>query len=288
MPYNGVGGFDPLPPPTYPAVAGDTIRAAYFNAVIDDIRAGLALTLVRDGQAPITGNVDLTNHKFTNALNATANQEFTTLSQTVAAYLSRTVDVWVSDSSGANRLFFASSASTSYRGYSAIPHRFIGNSGTLIANTNDDGRLTAGADATAPADVTRLGQVNAAIAVGVTTATTNATTAATNNATAAAAAAALGGTSQSYQDVFASRAAGVTYTNSTGRPIVVIATGVSSGGSPQQGSLTGSVNSAIIYYTSPFSNAGNYEHTISFIVPIGATYSVALANLALSRWTELR
>jgi hypothetical protein len=161
MPYNGTGGFDPLPPPTYPAVAGDTIRAAYFNAVIDDIRAGLALTLVRDGQAPITGNVDLTNHKFTNALNATANQEFTTLAQTTAAYIARATAVWQTSADTKERFFFDVNASTYIRGHGASPVLFANAAGSVIGAISSTGVLSTTADAVTAADIPRLGQVQA-------------------------------------------------------------------------------------------------------------------------------
>jgi hypothetical protein len=44
MPYDGSGNFIALPPPTYPAVAGQLVRADYFNAVINDIINGLTVT----------------------------------------------------------------------------------------------------------------------------------------------------------------------------------------------------------------------------------------------------
>lgn len=164
MPFNGTGGFDPLPPPTYPAVAGEVIRAAYFNAVIDDLKAGLSQVLVRDGQAPITGNVDLTGHKFTNAANAGAPQEFTTLAQTGAAYLPRAVDAYATSSDGKGRLYFQNNAITYIRGYGASSAVLINNTAdATIATFKQDGRMSLAADATASDDVPRYAQVQAMV-----------------------------------------------------------------------------------------------------------------------------
>lgn len=164
MPFNGTGGFDPLPPPTYPAVAGEVIRAAYFNAVIDDLKAGLSQVLVRDGQAPITGNVDLTGHKFTNAANAATGQELTTLAQNDLKYLTRAVGAYATSSDGKSRLFFVGNGATYVRGHDATTPFAVENAtGVAIASFQNDGRVSCTADATAPEDLTRLGQVQAMV-----------------------------------------------------------------------------------------------------------------------------
>lgn len=55
MPFNGSGTASPPNPPTFPAVSGQTIEAAKFNATINDIYASLTQTIVKDGQTVITG-----------------------------------------------------------------------------------------------------------------------------------------------------------------------------------------------------------------------------------------
>lgn len=55
MPYNGAGVFSPLNPPNFPAVSGQVISAAYFNAVINDLIAGLTQAVAKDGQSTIAG-----------------------------------------------------------------------------------------------------------------------------------------------------------------------------------------------------------------------------------------
>lgn len=65
MAYNGSGTFQSLPPPDYPAVAGEVIYAARFNAVIQDILDGLSQAFVRDGQAAATGNFNMNSFRLT-------------------------------------------------------------------------------------------------------------------------------------------------------------------------------------------------------------------------------
>lgn len=55
MPFNGSGTASPLNPPTFPAVSGQTIEAAKFNAIINDLYACLTQCVTKDGQTVITG-----------------------------------------------------------------------------------------------------------------------------------------------------------------------------------------------------------------------------------------
>lgn len=199
-------------------------------------------------------------------------------------FLSKIVDVWVTSSDAYERFYFGNGGVTDIKGHGDPCIRFRNSAGTVIGQWRSSGECEGSVDATSGTAFPRLGQVNTAIATSqaaaVAAATAAATTAAQNSA--------LGGPAQSYQNVIGSRAAGVDYTNSTGRPILVIAAGISGGGSPQQGVIFGTVDGVEVIYTSPFSNAGNYVHPISFIVPAGSTYSVGLSNLSLNRWVELR
>lgn len=82
MPFNGSGSFQPLPAPDFPAVAGTTIVADYYNNVLQDVFDGLTNCLTRDGQsAPLT-NLPLGNFKFTGAASASAVGQFLTWNQT--------------------------------------------------------------------------------------------------------------------------------------------------------------------------------------------------------------
>jgi len=83
------------------------------------------------------------------------------------------------------------------------------------------------------------------------------------------------GVGQSWSDVTASRTPGTTYTNSTGRPIMVFIASVYS---------TTSVNVNGVLIGRPSTTQTN---ALSFIVPSGHTYSAN--NLAATRWwSELR
>lgn len=65
MPYNGVGTFQSLGVPTFPAVTGEYILASYFNSTMNDIFAGLSVAMPRDGQAAMTANLPMANFKLT-------------------------------------------------------------------------------------------------------------------------------------------------------------------------------------------------------------------------------
>lgn len=89
--WNGNGTFDPPGGPEFPAIANDLIRAAYYNTVINALCAGFSNTIPRDGQAPITGNIDAGGLYTVKNLRAAVTNgeavrfnEFNTLVQTVA------------------------------------------------------------------------------------------------------------------------------------------------------------------------------------------------------------
>lgn len=56
--FDGLGQYD-LPTPEYPAIDGTTIYAETFNTIVASIGDALSLVLVRDGQASMTGNLNL-------------------------------------------------------------------------------------------------------------------------------------------------------------------------------------------------------------------------------------
>jgi hypothetical protein len=82
------------------------------------------------------------------------------------------------------------------------------------------------------------------------------------------------GTGQTWQVVTGSRTAGTTYTNSTGKPIMVSI--------QVQNTAVLQVNS-VVAATSGIGNASNF---IGAIVPAGATY--VLSSGPNQRWSELR
>jgi hypothetical protein len=61
MPFDGSGVFYPPNPPVYPAVTGQTIKASYFNQVIDDLTDGLTNCITKDGQTVVTAPLTFAN-----------------------------------------------------------------------------------------------------------------------------------------------------------------------------------------------------------------------------------
>lgn len=90
------------------------------------------------------------------------------------------------------------------------------------------------------------------------------------------------GVSQSWQDFTSSRSAGVTYTNSTGRPIMVSVIG---SGSPDSGARLYINGVEIVRFVA---GAANLNYTLSSIIPAGATYLVTLYYGSIVFWRELR
>lgn len=96
------------------------------------------------------------------------------------------------------------------------------------------------------------------------------------------------GITQSWQNVKASRSAGVTYTNSTGRPIAVSIAGIMA--SRQTGvqlslAVNGTEASSFAVTDSSFDIRGN----VFAIVPPGATYNLTASNItSIQTWSELR
>lgn len=80
MALDGNGTFTP-PAPEFPAIAGTTILASDFNAIILDIAAALSTAIFRDGQAAFTANQSLGTFKLTNVGNGTNPQDATTVLQ---------------------------------------------------------------------------------------------------------------------------------------------------------------------------------------------------------------
>jgi hypothetical protein len=101
------------------------------------------------------------------------------------------------------------------------------------------------------------------------------------------------GVSQTWQDVKSSRAIGSTYTNSTGRPIMVIVTGQNSGTSSSS-RLSFTVAGVTVGATTLAESNGTAWNSvlnpITFIVPDGETYSAtqSIGTSTIFTWVELR
>jgi hypothetical protein len=90
------------------------------------------------------------------------------------------------------------------------------------------------------------------------------------------------GYGQTYQDVLGSRALGTTYYNTTGKPIIVVVSGTNG---------TSYVYTPTVNGLGLSTNGwdGNSRTNVSFVVPVGASYSVAVSGTGtLNTWRELR
>lgn len=96
------------------------------------------------------------------------------------------------------------------------------------------------------------------------------------------------GAGQTWQDLTASRSAGVTYTNTTGRPILVLPHLQHGGGAYFTAIVT--INGIAVAHL----NAGNATYSqvfpYAFIVPAGGTYVLTLTGGGgtMGKWSELR
>ena len=97
------------------------------------------------------------------------------------------------------------------------------------------------------------------------------------------------GVGQTWQDVAASRSAGVTYTNTTGKPIVVNVTCIRSAATSPVSSFVvdGVTVNRIISTSGVVSGGETLDASSQVIVPNGSTYAVDGTG-SLRLWSELR
>jgi lysophospholipase L1-like esterase len=92
------------------------------------------------------------------------------------------------------------------------------------------------------------------------------------------------GDGQTWQDVTASRVAGTTYTNSTGRPITLSVYNAASA----SGSFSLTVAGIVIGIFQTNNTTPGASGQLFGVVPPGATYLVAVSGMTIGRWSELR
>lgn len=90
------------------------------------------------------------------------------------------------------------------------------------------------------------------------------------------------GVGQTWQNLSASRAPGVVYTNTTGRPIMV-----NISANPTGSTISASVDGVQVGITTTVSGYSNYQ-TMSFIVPAGSSYTTSAVAGSINYWAELR
>lgn len=99
------------------------------------------------------------------------------------------------------------------------------------------------------------------------------------------------GVNQTWQSVTASRALSTDYTNSTGRPIMVVVTSTRSSAAAS-GSITAVVGGVTVGSVYTFETNSSvyqpFQNSLTFVVPAGATYRVNGSSTVLNTWVELR
>jgi len=94
----------------------------------------------------------------------------------------------------------------------------------------------------------------------------------------------IGGSGQTWQDVESSRALNTTYTNSTGRPIMVIA---SFAEISEFVTYSAVIDGLTMIFGRSYYNGSNSYFAFSVIVPNGSTYRFTGPD-SISQWIELR
>ena len=94
------------------------------------------------------------------------------------------------------------------------------------------------------------------------------------------------GDGQTWQNLTSSRSLATTYTNSTGRTIM-IAVEQNAGTTGGYGGAI-SINSVVMPQNYSYSNNFGYKTSMVYLVPAGATYSCASSATSLTSWFELR
>jgi hypothetical protein len=89
------------------------------------------------------------------------------------------------------------------------------------------------------------------------------------------------GVGQTWQNVTASRVVGTTYTNSTGKPILILFMAASATANCTYRLIVDGVELVANIFPT-------FNQTISYIVPTGSTYSITMTNGIIGKWMELR
>lgn len=141
---------------------------------------------------------------------------------------------------------------------------------------------TSAGSATTAASATNASHATSADSATYATTAGNGGVTSVNGSTGAVSIKGLGFGGEIWRDVTGSRGAGVQYTNNTGYPIAVSATGGAGGYSVLHGYVNGVLVSE---YNWQFNGAGAHGGCF-LIVPPGATYQIN-ADSGIQRWTEL-
>lgn len=258
-------------PPVYLATPGTTIRAEQHNIPFQDVSQALTESLPRNGSAPMTGNLPMGGRRITGVGAPTANGDATTKQYVDNAVRNNatvtpsriTVDgagllgSETADTGPARRIFIGTGLEFNNGSLRAM----LGSGLSIVA-----GAIVAAVSRFATDAEARAGSNNAA-------AMTPLNTLQFANAN-------ILGMFQSWSDVTGSRAANTTYTNSTGKPIMV-SVRMSSG--VLQVAVPGSANWITVGAAEQNSDGRQFQ---SAIVPNGHVYRAQASSILA--WSELR
>lgn len=248
------------------------IFAAASGATIDGLTVTTALTvlcnLVMSGKAVVFAGTDVAAHATTMNIWATNYAGITGAATTITNFAA-------APQAGAEVELYCNAAHT----FTHSANMIIQGGATLTVEAGDRIRVRASSTTTfilewipyAPFATNAQAQTGTNTIKSVTPAALRAT------------AFALG---QTYSDMTASRASGVTYTNSTGKSIAVSMWALT-GGTTNMACVC-FVSGVEIQRNSLYSNGSGYTAHAHFVVPAGATYSIAIQNATLNKWYELR
>jgi len=176
-------------------------------------------------------------------------------------------------------------------GAGQIPYN-TGAGATAFLSSGTSGQVFQSNGTSAPSWVSQ-----SSLSVGTATNATTSTTQSVGDNTTAIATTAfvqasyVGSPSQTWTDVTASRAFGTTYTNSTGRPILVCVVATSSGLNGNK-LVNGNISGTAVISNGFNSTTGNNFPSVTFVVPNGSTYSAdttgSNVTITLAQWFELR
>lgn len=164
---------------------------------------------------------------------------------------------------------------------------FTAATGAQIASAIGSSTVTNATNATNATNVVSGGTIASNVTATTQATGTNNTTVATTAFVQATTSGSSLGVNQTWQDVGPtgtnSRVSGTTYTNSTGKPIMVIAGGQAVSGAPNITVVVSSVT--VINWSFPYGGG----QPVSFVVPPSATYSVTFGSgTNYNYWIELR
>jgi hypothetical protein len=259
MSRNGSGIYNL--PTGNPVVTGTTITSNWANTTLSDISTALTGSVASDGQTPITGDLQLGGNKITGLGTPTATTDGTTKAYVDAAIATASSSLGTMSTQNANNVAITGGTITGLS--SALP---VASGGTGATTSTGSGANVLGTSPTISSPTISSGSITFS-----------------DSSTQASSVSVLGigGSAQTWQALIGSRNSGTSYTNSTGKPIMVVFNNQSSGTS----TYTIVVQGITIVNTNAIGNTATY----TFIVPIGASYSITWTNGGSNlTWSELR